>query len=106
MKSLWQDTSVPRFTHLPGDTKTDVLINGKWENYAGKIETLGMVSGSDATLNYVQLGKTQYAEGKFVEADYAALVKAIFEGTVKVSNDIAAEPTVTNVTVEYLGNLK
>jgi len=88
------------------DTLTDVLINGKWENYAGKIETLGMVSGSDATLNYVQLGKTQYAEGKFVEADYAALVKAIFEGTVKVSNDISAEPTVTNVTVEYLGNLK
>ena len=88
------------------DTLTDVLVNGKWENYAGKIETLGMVSGSDATLNYVQLGKTQFAEGKFVEADYAALVKAVFEGTVKVSNDISAEPTVTNVTVEYLGNLK
>ena len=88
------------------DTLTDVVINGKWDSYKGKIVTLGMVSGDDASLNYVQLGKTLYAEGKFVEADYKALVKAIFDGTIKVSNDIAKEPTVTNSTVKYLGNLK
>ena len=88
------------------DTLTDVVVNGKWADYAGKIETLGMVSGDDATLNYVQLGATQYADGKFAEADYAALVKGIFEGTIAVSNDISAEPAVTNVNVEWLGNLK
>ena len=88
------------------DTLTDILINGKWDSYKGKIVTLGMVSGDDSTLNYVQLGKTQYAEGKFTEADYKALVKAIFDGTIKVSNDIAAEPAVTNSNVQYLGNLK
>ena len=88
------------------DTLTDVVINGKWDSYKGKIVTLGMVSGTDASLNYVQLGKTQYADGKFTEADYAALVKAIFEGTIKVSNDIVNEPAVTNSTVKYLGNLK
>ena len=88
------------------DTLTDVVINGKWDSYKGKIVTLGMVSGDDASLNYVQLGKTLYAEGKFVEADYKALVKAIFDGTIKVSNDIAKEPAVTNSTVKYLGNLK
>ena len=88
------------------DTLTDVIINGKWSDYAGKIETLGMVSGDDASANYVQLGKTQFADGKFTEADYAALVKAIHAGTVVVSNNIAAEPAVTNTTVSWMGNLK
>ena len=88
------------------DTLTDVIVNGKWADYAGKIVTLGMVSGDDAKLNYVQLGKTLYEEGKFTEADYAALVKAIFNGTVTISNDIAKEPAVTNSNVQYLGNLK
>ena len=88
------------------DTLTDVVINGKWSDYAGKIVTLGMVSGTDTAANYVQLGKTQFAEGKFTEADYSALGKAIFEGTIKVSDDIVNEPTVTNSTVSYLGNLK
>ena len=87
------------------DTLTDVVINNKWDNYKGKIETLGMVS-EKAELNYVQLGATQFAEGKFTEADYATLVKAIFEGTVKVSNDIGAMPAVTNTTIDDQGNLK
>ena len=88
------------------DTLTDIIINGKWNEYAGKIVTLGMVSGDDATANYVQLGKTLYAEGKFTEANYAALVKSIFNGEVTISNDIANEPAVTNSNVQYLGNLK
>ena len=90
------------------DTLVDVVIKGNWDNYKGKIDTLGLVSGDDASLNYVQLpvASTQFADGKFTEADYAALVKGMFEGTIKVSNDISAEPAVTNVNVEYLGNLK
>ena len=88
------------------DTLTDVIINGKWETYSGKIVTLGMVSGTDASANYVQLGKTQFAEGKFTEADYTALAAAIFNGTVTISGDTTTEPTVTNAVVEYLGNLK
>ena len=87
------------------DTLTDVVINGNWANYAGKIVSLGLVSEEPAA-NYVQLsGTTQFGEA-FTEADYAAMVKAMFEGTIKVSNDITAEPAVTNVNVEYLGNLK
>ena len=88
------------------DTLEDVLLNGNWANYAGKIVTLGMVSGDDPTANYVQLGKTLYEEGKFAEADYKAMVKAIFDGQLVISNDITAEPAVTNSNVEYLGNLK
>ena len=87
------------------DTLTDIVINGNWEKYAGQIQTLGMVS-ADPAANYVQLGTTLYEEGKFTEADYTALVKAIYEGTIKVSNDTTVEPAVTNSTVAYLGNLK
>ena len=90
------------------DTLVDVVIKGNWDNYKGKIDTLGLVSGDDASLNYVQLpvASTQFEDGKFTAEDYAALVKAMFEGTIKVSNDISAEPATTNVNVEWLGNLK
>ena len=62
----------------------------------------------DPEANYVQLpsATTQFEDGKFTQADYEAMVAAMFDGTIKVSNDIAAEPAVTNVNVEYLGNLK
>ena len=89
------------------DTLTDVIVNGKWADYAGKIDTLGLVSGDDPSLNYVQIPTTtQFVEGKFTEADYKALVKAMFDGTVKVSNDTKTEPVVTNVNVSYQGNIK
>ena len=88
------------------DTLTDIVINGKWADYAGKIQTLGLVS-AEPTANYVQLsGTTLFEDGKFSAEDYAALVAGMFEGTVKVSNDISAEPATTNVAVEWLGNLK
>ena len=90
------------------DALTDIVINGKWADYAGKIDNLGLISGDDASLNYVGIptATTQFEDGKFTAEDYAALVKAMFEGTLVVSNDISVEPTVTNVNVEYLGNLK
>ena len=90
------------------DTLVDVVINGNWANYAGKIDTLGLISGSDASLNYVGIptATTQFEDGKFTAEDYAALVKAMFEGTLVVSNDISVEPATTNVNVEWLGNLK
>ncbi|MBP3638099.1 MAG: BMP family ABC transporter substrate-binding protein [Clostridia bacterium] len=88
------------------DTLTDVVLNGNWANYAGKIDNLGLV-GEDPDANYVQIaGSTQFAEGKFTAEDYKALVKGMLEGTIVVSNDIVAEPAVTNATVEYLGNIK
>ena len=89
------------------DTLTDVVINGNWEKYAGKVETLGLVSGTDVAANYVGIPTTtQFAEGKFTEADLAALVAAMFDGTVKVSSDVSAEPETTNANVEYFGNIK
>ena len=89
------------------DTLTDVVINGNWANYVGKIDSLGLVS-ADPEANYVQIpvATTQFEEGKFTAEDYAAMVKAMFEGTLTVSADIAAEPAVTSSNVEWLGNLK
>ena len=89
------------------DTLTDIVINGNWDAYAGQIQTLGLVS-ADPEANYVQIpmATTLFEDGKFTAEDYAAMVAAMYEGTITVSNDIAAEPAVTNVAVEYLGNLK
>ncbi len=88
------------------DTLTDVVINGNWADYAGKIVSLGLVS-EDPTANYVQLsGSTLFEEGKFTAEDYAALVKAMFEGTLTVSNDISAIPATTNTAVSDLGAIK
>ena len=88
------------------DTLTDIIIKGNWDNYKGKIVTLGLVSGDDASLNYVQIPETTLFDDNFTKADYAAMVKGMFEGTIKVSNDIVNAPATTNVSVEYLGNIK
>ena len=87
------------------DTLTDVVVNGNWANYAGKIVSLGLVS-EDPAANYVQLSSTTLFGDAFTEADYAAMVKGMFDGSIAVSDDISAEPATSNVNVEWLGNLK
>ena len=83
------------------------VLAGNFANYGGKIDTLGLVSANPEE-NYVQIptASTQFEDGKFTADDYAALVAAMFDGTITVSNDITAMPAVTNVNVEDLGNLK
>ena len=92
------------------DTLTDVIINGNWANYVGKIATLGLVSADDPTLNYVQIPmeSTQWADGAFTQDDYKALVKAMFDGTLTVSNDTtkAAKDFATVITVDEQGQIK
>lgn len=90
------------------DTLVDAIANKNWDKYAGNITTLGLVSDSDPTLNYVQIPMetTQWEDGKFTQDDYKALVKALFDGTINVSNDISKEPTVEKIKVEWIGNIK
>ena len=92
------------------DTLTDVIVNGNWDAYKGKIATLGLVSGDDPELNYVQIPmeSTQWADGAFTQDDYKALVKAMFDGTLTVSNDItkAAKDFATVITVDEQGQIK
>ena len=66
-----------------------------------------MVSGTDPEANYVQLPmeNTQWSD-TFTVDDYKALVGQMFDGTITVSNDISADPKVTAINFENLGNLK
>ena len=92
------------------DTLTDVIVNGNWEKYSGKIDTLGLVSADDPTANYVQIPmeSTQWADGAFTQDDYKTLVKAMFDGTLTVSNDVtkAAKDFATVITVDEQGQIK
>ena len=89
------------------DALNDIINNGKWSEYAGKITTLGLISGDDAEANYVQIpmASTQFGDG-FTQDDYKKMVSDMYAGTIKVSNDISAEPATTSCSVEWLGNLK
>ena len=91
------------------DALTDIILNGKWSDYVGKIENLGLVSGDDPTANYVQIPyeSTQWADG-FTQEDYVALVGKMFSGEITVSNDISvsAADNAKTIAVEDLGNLK
>ena len=89
------------------DALTDVILNGKWADYVGKIETLGLVSGDDPTLNYVQIPmeSTQW-DDDFTQDDYKALVAKMYSGEITVSNDTSVTPEVTNTTLTMQGNIK
>ena len=92
------------------DTLTDVIVNGNWEKYSAKIDTLGLVSADDPALNYVQIPmeSTQWADGAFTQDDYKTLVKAMFDGTLTVSNDTekGAKDFATVITVDDQGQIK
>ena len=85
----------------------ELILNDNWAQYAGQINTLGLVSGTDVEANYVQIPyeSTQWSD-TFTKDDYAALVAAMFDGTVTVSNNTETEPTVQTITVDYQGNIK
>ena len=82
------------------------VVAGNFANYGGQIETLGLVNGDDPTANYVQIPMetTQWSD-TFTQDDYKALVKAMYDGEVTVSNDISAMPE-TTITVNFAGNIK
>ena len=82
------------------------IKDGKWSEYAGKIDSLGMVS-DDPGENFVQLPRatTQWADGLFTDADYLQLVKDIHGGKITISNDITAMPSVS-ITVNDYGSIK
>ena len=85
----------------------ELILKDNWAEYAGKINTLGLVSGTDVEANYVQIPyeSTQWSD-TFTKDDYAALVAAMFDGTVTVSNNTETEPAVQSITVDYQGNIK
>ena len=92
------------------DTLTDVIVNGNWDAYKGKIATLGLVSGDDPELNYVQIPMgegTQWSDS-FTQDDYKAMVKDMFDGKITVSNDVSKAPSdfATVIALEDQGAIK
>ena len=92
------------------DTLNDVIINGNWANYVGKIATLGLVSADDPEANYVQIPMgegTQWSD-RFTEDDYKAMVADMYNGVITVSNDISktASDFATVITVDDQGAIK
>ena len=87
------------------DTLADIIENNNWANYAGQIVTLGLIS-ADPEVNYVQIpmDTTQWSDA-FTQEDYKALVAAMFDGTLTVSNDIENMPA-TAITVNTYDNIK
>ena len=85
------------------NAELQAILDGTFEG--GKVDNLGLVSDVPAE-NFVQIAPSTQFSDSFTEADYEALVAAMNAGKVTVSNDIAAEPAVTVVTVDYQGNIK
>lgn len=105
MKDGLTVTSAMKGLSATVNTALDGIRDGKWSEFAGKIDNLGMVSENPEE-NFVQLPmeSTQWGDG-FTQDDYKALVKEIYSGNVKISNDISAMPS-TDVKVTDYGSIK
>ena len=92
------------------DALNDIINNGNWANYVGKIATLGLVSADDPEANYVQIPMgegTQWSDS-FTQDDYKAMVADMYSGKITVSNDTtkAASDFATVITVDDQGAIK
>ena len=90
------------------NTLLSAIRDGQWDDYAGKISNLGIVSGEDTSLNYVGLPEdTTVWNDTFTKDDYLKLVADLASGAIKVSNDTEAEkPSADNVKINFQGNIK
>jgi len=89
------------------NTMLQVVVDGKFSEYGGKIDNLGLVSETPSE-NYVQIaGSTQFSD-TFTEEDYAALVKAMLNGEITVSNDttVTADSFATVIKVNDQGSIR
>ena len=81
-------------------TLTD-LFDGNWSKHSGKVENLGIVSGDDPSLNYVQLPTDTWTMKNFTIDDYKALVSDMNSGKIKVDSAIEAMPSTTIKVTEF-----
>ena len=90
------------------NTLLTAIMNGEWDSYKGQIQSLGIVSGDDPTLNYVQIPmETTVWNDGFTQDDYKALVKGLADGSVTVTVDASAEqPAADTVAINFQGNIK
>lgn len=87
------------------NTVLKAIKDGNWKNYYGTVSNLGMVSGTDASLNYVQLPTDTWSMTNFTIDNYKDLVRRIEAGIYNISTDTANMPA-TKITVNVQPNIK
>lgn len=82
------------------------ITTNTWKEHVGKIENLGLVSGTDMSVNYVGLPEetTQWNENFTVE-DYHELVRKIFDREIQVDPSIEQMPAVKIQVNERKGSI-
>lgn len=83
-----------------------IIVQDTWDEHVGKIENLGLVSGTDTDLNYVGLPEdtTQWNDD-FTVDDYHELVKKIYDGEIKIDNSTDQMPDVKVKVKERQGSI-
>ena len=78
---------------------------GKWADYQGTIQNLGLVS-ENSEENYVQLPSSTQWDDNFTEDDYNELVAKLYNGEITVDAGTEAMPETEVVKVDDQGSLK
>ena len=100
-------TSAMKGLQATVNTLLTAIRDGKWSDYSGQIQNLGLVSGDDLSQNYVGLAESTVWTDTFKEDDYKALVADMASGKITVSNDSSAEePSASNIKINFQGNIK
>ena len=83
-----------------------IIVTDTWKEHVGKIENLGLVSGTDTEANYVGLPEdtTRWNEN-FTVDDYYELVKKIYDGEIKIDNSTEKMPEVSVKVNERQGSI-
>ena len=83
-----------------------IIVTNTWEEHVGKIENLGLVSGTDMDVNYVGLPEdtTQWNEN-FTVDDYHELVRKIYDGEITIDNSTDKMPEVSVKVNERQGSI-
>ena len=87
---------------------TDILTSvteNNWSKYGGKFFKLGIVNRDDPKKNYVQISYHSELMKNFTYDDYKELVRKLYDGELKVSDDVTRKPDLS-VKVNYAGNIK
>ncbi|MCR5724730.1 MAG: BMP family ABC transporter substrate-binding protein [Treponema sp.] len=87
-------------------TVLSAIQAGEWDaSYAGKIARLGLVSGTNLSVNYVGLPTDTWAMKNFTVDEYKALVNDVFTQKLTVS-DVVTEMPITAVKINTYQNIK
>ena len=72
-----------------------ITVTNTWDEHVGRIESLGLVSGTDMDVNYVGLPEesTQWNDD-FTVDDYHEMVRQIYDGELEISASTDAPPAV------------